>query len=454
MRVRAENIGSYLKNKRKLDPSCFSDITRGEKELVFFRHRLLLGTAEAVFRGKRFFLSEAFQCKTVWDKRLLAPAIKNANLDELFLKLDEEFNHFGRASVVDIDVFANAVRNVSYTSELEDVIYKLQLSVNSLKPLPSTHHAVIRYFLETEQYEVLLKILSDRLVYGVFPDNFCLCLILDTFIKKKRIADAARVSCIHMQQEDWSNPLVTSHALFACHMYVQNPVPWEVEAKNSDREGKALVEYIRYPYFDNSSEVQDPHLLIGKTLVDIGASMSDGVGQTYRLVGLGLCRKWEEAVSFLEELFIASGKFRLFRGGVQVFKETFAKELNDKNDPDSKLRERLRRLVNKLDNQRLVTNYDLHTAIISLVEQAVARDENNIIKVQEALYKEWEMTREQLMKEDMETSKKPENLSVIQQGEAQLIQEEIDLFFFGNSKNNELFLEKQEVSKQKEKTQQ
>ncbi|KAK7869615.1 hypothetical protein R5R35_009989 [Gryllus longicercus] len=422
--------------------------------LRLFGQKRQLYTLNAIYAGKRFFLSEAFQCKNVWDKRLQAPAIKNANLDELFLKLDEEFNHFGRASVVDIDVFANAVRNVTYTSELEDLIYKLQLSVNSLKPLPSTHHAVIRYFLETEQYEVLLKILSDRLVYGVFPDNFCLCLILDTFIKKKRIADAARVSCIHMQQEDWSNPLVTSLALFACHMYVQNPVPWEVEveAKNSDREGKAPVEYIRYPYFDNSSEVQDPQLLIGKTLADIGASMSDGVGQTYRLVGLGLCRKWEEAVSFLEELFIASDKVRLFRGGVQVFKETFAKELNDKNDPDSKLRESLRRLVNKLDNQRLVTNYDLHTAIISLVEQAVARDENNIIKVQEALYKEWEMTREQLMKEDMETSKKPENLSVIQQGEAQLIQEELDLFFFGNSKKNELFLEKQGVSKQKEKT--
>ncbi|GLH08655.1 28S ribosomal protein S27, mitochondrial [Gryllus bimaculatus] len=402
--------------------------------------------------GKRYFLSEAFQLRNVWEKRLQAPVLQNINLDELFHALDQKFNRDGKASAIDIDLFANAVRNESYIDELEDLIHKLRLSVNTTKTLPSTHHAVVRYFMDIGQYESLIRILNDRLNYGMFPDHYSLCLLLDTFIKKKQISEAARVSSIHMLQEDWNNPLVTALALYACHEYVQNPAPWESEVEEDDgEEVKVRVHYVRNPYFDDHFDLREPQLLVGKTLAAVGATMPDAVGQTYRLVGLGLHRKWEKAISLLEQLPNTGVKPGIYSAGLKVFEETFKKELNDENDPESKLRENLRRLVKELETKGLVTNDDLHDAVVSKVEQIVAREEKNMISTQEALYGEWEKMREKVLKEEMEELKRQQRLALVEQEKQQLIQKEKELFFFDNEDKIDMLLEKQGLQEEVEK---
>jgi hypothetical protein len=80
--------------------------------------------------------------------------------------------------------FANAVRNESYADDLEELLHRLRLSPNATDTLPSTSHAVIRYFVTLRKYDELIRILNDRLNYGIFPDDYCCGLLMDTFIKE------------------------------------------------------------------------------------------------------------------------------------------------------------------------------------------------------------------------------------------------------------------------------
>jgi small subunit ribosomal protein S27 len=77
------------------------------------------------------------------------------------------------------------VREESYVNELEELLHRLRLSPNTTDMLPSTSHAVMRYFVALRKYDELLHILNDRLNFGIFPDHYCCGLLMDTLIKEK-----------------------------------------------------------------------------------------------------------------------------------------------------------------------------------------------------------------------------------------------------------------------------
>jgi len=93
--------------------------------------------------------------------------------------------------------FANAVRDESYTNELEELLHRLRLCPNTTDMLPSTSHAVIRCFVKLGKYDELLHILNDRLNYGVFLDDYCCGLLMDTFIKENKYTGWNRVRIDH-----------------------------------------------------------------------------------------------------------------------------------------------------------------------------------------------------------------------------------------------------------------
>ncbi|PSN51226.1 hypothetical protein C0J52_10547 [Blattella germanica] len=178
---------------------------------------------------KRLFLSEAYRCQEAWEKRLTSPILQKIQLTEFYQEVDGKFNSTGKANALDIDLFANVVQDESHLDELEDLLHKLRLSPNTSDTLPSTPHSVIRTYISLGKYDDLLRVLNDRLNYGIFPDDYCSALLLDTFLKEKNYTAAAKVCVLHMLQEDWSNPVISHLALYACYMHLKNPGPWELE---------------------------------------------------------------------------------------------------------------------------------------------------------------------------------------------------------------------------------
>lgn len=69
--------------------------------------------------------------------------------------------------------------------ETVDLVHRLRRSRETKRTLPSTNHAVLRLLQDIDNTHVLLKLLSDPLNYGVFPDHYVANLLMDSYIKKK-----------------------------------------------------------------------------------------------------------------------------------------------------------------------------------------------------------------------------------------------------------------------------
>ncbi|XP_047114821.1 28S ribosomal protein S27, mitochondrial [Schistocerca piceifrons] len=423
--------------------------------------RLLCKRCEAVSyitkEGRRYVLSEAYRCEDAWNNRFSSPVIQKIKLDEMYHELDIRFQQEGKAAAVDIDLFANAVKTEEHADELEDLVHKLRLSENTTSMLPSTPHAVIRILLELGRHEQLLNILNDRINYGIFPDYYCSCLLMDTFLKSGNYAAAAKVAAMEMLQEDWSNPLTTHLALYSCHMYLKDPgpEPWKeevVEENDTEEEVKVRVKYIRNPYFDDHFDLRDPQLLLGKTFATIGIALSDSVGYTYQLVGWALYKKWNKVVKCLDE--VLEKKQTVFNEGIKILERELQKMEKDpeKQDPGSSVRDTCIQKIENLRTLGLVSNECLHTAVVSKVKAVVVEHEQQMITAQRSVYKEWEKLREEVLQKELDKVKTQKRLQQIQEEKERLAKQEEELFFFDNlQKLNLIIKEAKSVPKEEVK---
>lgn len=194
----------------------------------------------------RTFLSNAYYCNEVWDKRLKSPIFEKVDLDELYHELDLNYQKTKNISPIDVDIFANALQDDSHTEELLDLIHKLRLSAESSNMLESTTHSVIRNLLRSKHYDKLLQILDDRLNYGIFLDYYTANLLLDTFWKEKDYISGAKTATQLMLQEDFSHPMNLYLSLLHCYKYLANKCEsWEEPAapEESEEEIKVKTKY-------------------------------------------------------------------------------------------------------------------------------------------------------------------------------------------------------------------
>ncbi|PNF23762.1 hypothetical protein B7P43_G16833 [Cryptotermes secundus] len=398
--------------------------------------------------SKRLFLSDAYRCQEAWERRLQSPALQNIKLDDMYQELDSRFQNVGKASAIDIDLFANAVRDESYANDLEELLHKLRLSPNTTDMLHSTSHAVIRYFLSLRKYDELLHILNDRLNYGIFPDDYCCGLLMDAFIKENNYTAAAKVSVLQMLQEDWSHPITSHLALYSCHMYLKNPGSWDdpldVHEPDDGEEVKVRVKYLRNPYFDDHFDLRDPQLLVGKTLATLGATFPDPVGWTYQLVGWGMYQKWDKAIRTLEQILKGQQKPAVFREGVEMFTDTL-NELPQAEASADQLKGKFLHLLKELDSLGLVTDSDLHEAVVNKVKSVVSSKEKEAVEEQCKVYKEWETQKQRLLQEQLDELIRQQRLAKVQLEKEALVKREETLFFFDNQEKWELEIERKKV---------
>lgn len=322
----------------------------------------------------RTFLSDSFRLQNVWDNRLSSQILKKINVNDMFYELDNQFQHFANASALDIDLFVNAVDDDSTFDEVDDVVHKLRLSPEAINILPSTHHALIRLYLKCNKTKDLIRILDDRLNYGIFPDDYCTLLLMDTFIKEGNFKDAAKVSTFCMLQEEIPSPLIKYMSLYSCHKYLENPVPWtatESELLDEEDDGeeiKVRVKYIRNDYFDDHFDLVDPKMCIGKTLNFIGASIDDHIGRTYRLIGLILHNKLSQANEYLLRIQSGPTNTVLVKDGLTLALNI----LNDKSCDESKsnsLENQINSLKNSLDKSISESQLVTDRGLLNMVEQ-------------------------------------------------------------------------------------
>lgn len=419
----------------------------------FLRNGAKIGTARQV----RTFLSDSFSLDEAWDKRLLTPIIQKVKLSDLFYELDNQFQHFANANAIDIDLFANAVTDASRLDEVEDVVHKLRLSPEAINILPSTHHAFIRIFMKFGDIDELLRILNDRINYGIFPDDFCSMYMMDTFIKKGNFKNAAKVGVLHMLQEDFKNPIIKYMTLYSCTKYLENPVPWypeqekeETPEDNDDEVIKVRVDYIRNPFFDDHFDLTDPYHLIGKTFWMIGKEMPDHIGRSYQLLGYILHNKFDIAKDFIEKLLLSSENPLVTKDSLKLCYEALERLPKSEGEEGSKLelsKEEVKGLLNKVENCGLLSEDSLLSVVESRLKQVVTEREKMEIEKQTKLYGEWIKNREELYKQYMEKLEKEKRLAEVENKKRELAAKEEELFFFENEDKYDIIIQEREKIK-------
>ena len=184
---------------------------------------------------KRTFLSDSFDLKVEWNERLKAPIFGMIDMEKYFLDIDRQFSMTGLASHIDLDIFANAMllsKNQGIISspqdietrfeQLEELLRRSRTTTEAIKMLDSTPHAVVRNSLDTNQIDILMKLLNTRLKYGLILDDYTNTLLIGKLLKAENFRDASKSAILMMLQEEYSIPIAKHMATYASYMYINH----------------------------------------------------------------------------------------------------------------------------------------------------------------------------------------------------------------------------------------
>lgn len=380
--------------------------------------RLLLKThAPYLQKSSRTFLSQAYYCNEVWEHRLRNPILAKVNVNELYQDLDQRFYKTHQISPVDVDIFVNSVKEESYVDEVVDIIHKLRLSASTCNTLDSTSHAVIRFLLNLKKYDELLKLINDRLNYGIFLDYYTSNLLMDTFYKAQDFVSGAQVATQLMLQEEYQHPLSVNFALLHCYKYLTNPVDWPQQqgAEEPEEEVKVRVKYLRNSYFDDHFDLTDHKKLIGKTLWMFTRDYDNILYNSLHLLGLGLHDKMEELNTTIKQ-FQRNNK-KIYGDILNLLPEDH--------------------LIKKEGNN-LIESGNIEEELIKNVKDVERKLAEKDISLQCKIYSNWEQQRKEEVEKQLQKLLVQEKLLNIENIKKDLKNQETKLWFFDNRESIDL----------------
>lgn len=362
----------------------------------------------------RTLVSEAFYCKSQWEARLSSPIFEKLRMNEYFVELDRKFSNELRGSALDVDIYANNVKNETDAEHMEELLHKLRRTPHTVHTAPSTGHAAVRAMLDHGQVDHLLAMLDDRINYGLFLDNYTQVLALDTFLERGEDAAAARVASHLMLQEE-SEPLAISLGRLSVWRFWSGGMEgWEVEKEEEDDEViRVRVKMVPNEYTDHHFDLREPDKIIGKTMFYLGKlGNRDVVNKSLMAMGLKLMGREEELSKFVKEC-----------GGKSLAASVV---------------EGLGVVGEGIEGVELDMKVELENAAKANVEKC----QGDLIGQQVDLYKKWNKSRDDELQKHYEGMKRSARLESIEQTKKDLQEKEEGLFFFDNF--DKLEMEKEE----------
>lgn len=129
---------------------------------------------------------------------------------------------------------------------------------------------------------------------------------------------------------------------------------------------------------------------------------------------------------------------------VEMFTDTL-KELPHAEASADQLKGKFLHLLKELDSLGLVTDSDLHEAVVNKVKSVVSSKEKEAVEEQCKVYKEWETQKQRLLQEQLDELIRQQRLAKVQLEKEALVKREETLFFFDNEEKWELEIERKRV---------
>ena len=414
---------------------------RGELFTISEMNRLLTwprlrGVGLTSCRG---LVSPAFHCTEEWAARLKAPVLQKIKLGEYFVELDRKFSSEYRGSAIDVDIFAQAAESPGECEQLEELLYKLRRTPHTIHSPPSTNHAAVRALLAAdshleggEQIQNIVKMLDDRINYGLFLDEYTAVLLLDALIEKERHVEGARVASHLMLQEEDRRGLAAGLGKLAVWRYLERArqSSWFYDGEIQEDDNPDEVIRVRAKgsvpnnYDDEHFDLRDPHKITGKTLVYLSNSDGD-LDKSLKALGLVLWGKDEEVKSL--------GTFSVAETILEMIKDI---------STNAELHSYLENLPKTSDN--------VDEILLKHCQEKISQFESQLIENQKKLYKEWNSKRDSQLEKEYQALLRRSRIEAMQNTKEELTREEEKLFFFENF--DKLEMEKDEKLSEWKKT--
>lgn len=407
-----------------------------------------LSRAVGPSRLRRTFMSEGFACAEAWEKRFENRLLSKVNLEEMYCDLENKLNHKRPVTAVDVDIFANSIRSSSHIQELEELVHRFRQTARTGDTLESTHHAVVRALHRYADTEDLMRVLNDRLNYGIFPDDYCLIFLMDGFIKKGDFKNAAKVASLSMLQENFENKLVNHLALYSCHKYLLDPVEWHqtVEEKNEEEDDEeekwVRVKYLRNPFFDDHFDLNDANSLVGKTLLLVGKEVDD---VSHQILGAVLYKKYDTAKQLIKEVIDSKG--RVYEVCLNLALNALKSLPVEEGEAGEKSKELIASMTSEIENlkSKAVNTEDPLIKIEEEIKKLVKQSESELISKQKETYDKWETVREEVLMDELKEIKRQSRLKEVERRKEELTLKEQKLFFFDNEDKIDMAIENKKV---------
>lgn len=404
---------------------------------VFIRNNILC----PVIIQKKNFLTKEYKCTDAWNNMNSSPVFNKIVIHDFYNILDQNYASKGVISAIDVDLFANAIKDPSHLEELKDLLHKLRTTAETGNMLDSTHQATIRHFLEFGDVKELIDILKDPLNYGIFLDDYTANMLLDKLLTISDYELAARVASLVMLQEEYNNEITCTLCQYACYKYISSytPPPREeppAEKSKKVEEIKIRVKFLRNPYFDDHFDINDTLTLSGKTLAWISERASNNLNNNLQLIGWLIYKKYDKLSVFCEK--ISTDK------SFKVYKEVIELVQSAHNAAEAEIKPTLENVISILSKVEQNSDDKLEKSLEVAIENAINKSHKNDVSQQKQLFQSWAKLRDEKLEEQAQRLDRARRIQVIQQKQNEMKDQEQKLWFFENEDKIDLQIEEKE----------
>ncbi|KAH9639735.1 hypothetical protein HF086_014493 [Spodoptera exigua] len=371
-----------------------------------------------------------------------SPIFNKVNVHDFYNVLDQNYSSKGVLSAIDVDIFANAIKDQSHLEELKDLLHKLRTTAETGNMLESTQQATIRNFMEFGDIKELVEILKDPLNFGVFLDDYTANMLLDKLITLNNFELAARVASLVMLQEEFSHELTCALCQYACYKYITTYTPTSSERAPPEEKPKKVeeikirVKFVRNPFFDDHFDIKDTLLLSGKTLAWISERADNNLNNNLQIIGWLKYKKYDKLAAFSQKISNEKS-FKVFKEVIEVLEK-------ESSDVEAEFKPILENCISTLSKAEQNSQASLEEALKIAIENAINKSHKNDVSQQKKLFESWAEIREQKLQEQAQRLDRARRIQLIQQKQSEMQQQEQKLWFFENEDKIDLEIEEKE----------
>uniref|UniRef100_A0A915B3E8 tRNA-t(6)A37 methylthiotransferase n=1 Tax=Parascaris univalens TaxID=6257 RepID=A0A915B3E8_PARUN len=377
--------------------------------LIFGRYLRLMHSPRGTMRIlRRTLLSKRFAMEDEW-------AARHRTLDALSLGGDYEwiaavqkkFVGGGIASAVDVDVAVCAAEEKDQLTDLVDLVYRLRHTENTADTLPSTEYALLRTILKHNATDLLFKVITDPINYGVFFNEHSACLAIDYLLERHNHAGAAKIASIIMQQEMFDSKLLNMLCIYAALRWLElspdervfdtivQPVAATEENVNEEDIRMFKFPYLKNAYFDSHFDLEKAEHLVGKTLLWMveHTALENSLAHSIRTVGALFYEKYELFTELLQD-------GQILPAAVDVCRIEVERKAADVEEELKKNYEKFTEQLGKCSLSNSMTS--LSSEVREHLRKVQSDEEDKVVDAQKSLLKEWDDRRSALIKAQAE----------------------------------------------------